>query len=181
MATFHDNAAGLAEAFIHALNAELSAEDIAACAAFVDANPDSDLCPTHDYCDSNQVMFNAFSDYMGREMVVLDVEGHSLSSAAWDLARRLGYSQHWYDTAEFCEWHEGGIEVAELGSAALVCGQHARESGCAGLPGIAYGDGSFVVQDGDGTFTAPLGNTMVNGTLETCELYLWLFNARHNQ
>jgi hypothetical protein len=178
--TYHDNVVELANAFIEQILTELTEEQVSACRVYIDSHPDSSTCPTHDYCDSNQLMLDAFHASIGRRMDVLNDDDHALSSAAWDLARTLRFSQHWIDTAKFCEWSESGVEVDDVGSSALACGQHASESGYSLCEGIAYADGAFVTKDEAGVYVAPIGNHVISGTLETCELFVWLRSSRHN-
>lgn len=178
--TYHDNVVLLANAFIEQILTELTEEQVFACQVYIDSHPDSDTCPTHDYCDSNQLMLDAFHASMGRRMDVLSDDDHALSSAAWDLARTLRFNQQWIDIAKFCQWSESGVEVDDVGASALACGQHASESGHSLCEGIAYADGAFVTKDENGTYVAPIGNNVIAGTLDTCELFLWLHVSRHN-
>lgn len=178
--TFHDNVALLADQFIHQILVELSDEDIDACRTYINCYPNSSTCPTHYYCDANQVMLDAFQKGMGRAMNVCDDADYKLSCAAWELARTLEFRQDWTDAAQFCAWSESGVEVDDVGSPALVCGPHACESGYSICEGIAYADGAFVTKDENGTYVAPIGNNVIAGTLETCELFLWLRASRHN-
>lgn len=46
-------------------------------------------CASHDYCDANVAMNEAFRDIFGRSF---DEEDLSLVNAAWGRARRAGYS-----------------------------------------------------------------------------------------
>lgn len=178
--TYHDNVVLLANAFIEQILTELTEEQVSACRVYIDSHPNSSTCPTHDYCDSNQLMLDAFHASIGRRMDVLNDDDHALSSTAWDLARTLQFRQQWIDTAQFCAWSESGIEVDDIGSSALACGQHAFESGYSRCAGIAYADGAFVAKDDNCGYVAPIGNTVIQGSLDTCELFLWLHVSRHN-
>lgn len=178
--TFHDNVVLLADEFIDRILSEINDEDIDDCRSYIDCHPDSSTCPTHDHCDSNQLMIDAFRQSMGRSMNVCDPADHELSCAAWEMARMLRFRQHWTDTAQFCEWSESGVEVDDVGSPALACGQHALESGYSLCEGIAYSDGCFVTLDDDGVYVAPIGNAVIAGTLNTCERFLWFLEARNN-
>lgn len=180
--TKSDEAVALALEFARLLHEEVNPEDMEACVNYANANPHSEMCATHDYCDSNQVMLDAFKAVMGREMGIFCPEDTKLSCFAWDLARRLGYSPDPYvSNRAFKDWSVAGILVSDLGSPALVCGQHAAECGLNGLEGIAYGDGSFMVKDGFAAYTVLLGNESYNGSHQSMELILWALHARNNQ
>lgn len=180
--TESDEAVALALEFARLLHEQINPEDMEACVNFAKANPTSAVCLTHDYCDSNQVILDAFRNVMGRGMDILHADDSSLVGFAWDLARRLGFSANPYASdVAFKDWVISGISVSDLGSPALVCGQHVSECGLNGYVGIAYGDGSFMVKDGVDAYTVLLGNESYNGSAQSMELILWALHARNNQ
>lgn len=45
------------------------------------------ICHSHDYCDANQVMLDAFLDAFGREVNLQADPDTELINAAWDIAK----------------------------------------------------------------------------------------------
>lgn len=50
------------------------------------------FCATHDYCDPNQAMIDAWEIESGREWSSEDAECYEITEAAWPMARRSGFS-----------------------------------------------------------------------------------------
>ncbi len=55
------------------------------------AEKDPSICHSHDVCDPNQAMINALQQH-GLEFNAQDEEQHKLINAAWDLAKKHGFS-----------------------------------------------------------------------------------------
>lgn len=88
----------LACSFVHGLRVTIGMDNMAEMVGRNLKEPRGEsICHSHDFCDANMVMFEAFTDVMGREPgFVRDDAGQALSEAdlelvnkAWDLARTL--------------------------------------------------------------------------------------------
>ena len=55
------------------------------------AETDPRICHSHDLCDSNQAMIDALGKY-GIEFNGQDDQQHNLINAAWDIAKKEGFS-----------------------------------------------------------------------------------------
>lgn len=53
-------------------------------------------CASHDFCDANMPMSEAFSDIMGREVVTNHQDDMDLWNAAWDITKREGFADPSY-------------------------------------------------------------------------------------
>lgn len=80
----------------------------------------SEVCHTHDFCDSNMAMFDAFKIALGREMVLgegADADRDSeLFNDAWGLAKSEGFAT-WTASAEDLASLERIAQNAEVGVA----------------------------------------------------------------
>lgn len=56
---------------------------------------DGALCATHNYCDANEAMVQAYKAAFGRDIEELDDEATKLINAAWTMARANGFSRPW--------------------------------------------------------------------------------------
>ncbi len=61
-----------------------------------DANSDygRSACATHDYCDANMLMAEAFEGVRGYEFTMSDDDA-ALWGKAWDVAKAVGFSKEW--------------------------------------------------------------------------------------
>lgn len=56
-------------------------------------------CASHEYCDANVVMHEAFTSTLGRECDLGNEEDVDLVNEAWSIAIRHGYSKEWNESA----------------------------------------------------------------------------------
>lgn len=49
------------------------------------------VCHTHDFCDANQVMLDAFAAVFNREPVLDDADDYVLVSKSWTVAKRCDF------------------------------------------------------------------------------------------
>ena len=56
------------------------------------------FCATHDFCDPNQAMINAFVSVFGREPAALNKKDNALINKAWNMAKAAGFKP--YDPAK---------------------------------------------------------------------------------
>jgi len=85
----------LANAFSKVLNEWLSTEDISEINRR-NSTPEYyvfELCATHDFCDPNQAMIDAYKSIFGREPSVQNKKDNELINKAWDLAKKAGFQQ----------------------------------------------------------------------------------------
>lgn len=54
---------------------------------------DQHVCATHDFCDANMVMAEAFKNVFGREVDINDDADTDLWNTAWDLAKAKGFAE----------------------------------------------------------------------------------------
>ena len=54
-----------------------------------------DCCATHDHCDANMLMVEAFETALGREIDLMDGDDVRLWDGAWDLAIANGFNKEW--------------------------------------------------------------------------------------
>ncbi len=103
----------IARAFSADLLASLGADKLREIVAENEANADPAICASHDHCDANMPMADAFRAVMGRD-ILPEIEADSaLWNRAWDIAKRCKF---W--TLEsiasaaaryaFTEWQTGG-------------------------------------------------------------------------
>lgn len=52
---------------------------------------DSSICHSHDYCDPNQAMADAFKKVTGKEVDMQKDKDSALVDAAWDLAKKENF------------------------------------------------------------------------------------------
>lgn len=83
----------IADAFRRAIAEDLGT-DIAAEIDERNATPEyaDGCCATHDFCDANMVMAEAFEAVTGRGPDVSSAEDTNLWNAAWDIARTQGFN-----------------------------------------------------------------------------------------
>ena len=95
-ATTGEEVTKLAEAFRDGIREFLTPDELREVDA-ANRERNDETCATHDFCDANEVMLEAFEVAFGREMRLgEDVEGSDvdldLANAAWMLAKRNGFS-----------------------------------------------------------------------------------------
>lgn len=78
----------LAKSFSNVLNEWLTKEEMA---TVIERNQTPEYqdgsCATHDFCDANQAIIDAFEKEAGRELDTQDEDDMKLIQKAWDLAR----------------------------------------------------------------------------------------------
>ncbi len=52
-------------------------------------------CATHDFCDANMLMSEAFTAVLGRDMDAGSEDDAALWNEAWDLAVEHGFNKEW--------------------------------------------------------------------------------------
>lgn len=78
----------IAQAFSRGLRAFLDEDQMEAINRKNMHNPEyKECCATHDYCDANVVMLNAFESALGTEFDLREQYHVNLVNAAWDLAK----------------------------------------------------------------------------------------------
>ena len=78
----------VAQAFSRGLRAFLDEDQMEAINRKNMHNPEyKECCATHDYCDANVVMLNAFESALGTEFDLREQYHVNLVNAAWDLAK----------------------------------------------------------------------------------------------
>jgi hypothetical protein len=81
----------LARQFSAGLLAEIGADNLA---QVIEINANSDNpseCATHDYCDANQTMIDAFENLFNKPLDILDYDQSFLIDAAWTLAKTMRF------------------------------------------------------------------------------------------
>ena len=82
----------LADAFAAVLRTWLTADEITAIDAANRAeDPARNICHSHDYCDANMAMWEAFEDVVGREPVDGEPDD-TLWVDAWNVAQERGFA-----------------------------------------------------------------------------------------
>lgn len=94
----------IAQKFADLLRAYLSAEAWASlCRANADLEPDDSICCSHDYCDANEFMLEAFETFMDElpfadpdvdclDAIIHEDAMNALWNAAWEEAKRLHFT-----------------------------------------------------------------------------------------
>lgn len=83
----------IAQDFAARLRAELTAEEMAEVnRRNATAEYQNGACATHDFCDANMPMAEAFAAATGREIDLSSDDDARLWSAAWDAARADGFN-----------------------------------------------------------------------------------------
>ncbi len=82
----------IASQFSTNLRAYLTPEQLAAAVAANLAETNSAVCHSHDDCDANAFMADAFSSVMGREIDLQSDADSALWDYAWTLAKNAGFS-----------------------------------------------------------------------------------------
>lgn len=82
----------IAAAFVANLKAALTEQQFAEMQN-LNAVADAGICHSHDYCDANEVMADAFFCVMGRELDTQSDEDRALWSDSWDYAKTHGLGQ----------------------------------------------------------------------------------------
>ena len=81
----------IANAFARRLLVDIGPENLETCRELNTSYGPS--CPTHDFCDANVTMSEAFAEVCGEEMD-LQTDAHvALWNAAWDLCRANNYRE----------------------------------------------------------------------------------------
>lgn len=83
---------GIAGSFVSRLQAQMTAQQFAEMQN-LNAVADSGICHSHDYCDANEVMADAFTNWTGREVDTTNDDDRALWSAAWAYAMTHGLGQ----------------------------------------------------------------------------------------
>lgn len=83
---------GIAASFVSRLQAHLTTQQFAEMQN-LNAVADAGVCHSHDYCDANEVMSDAFCNWTGREMDTQSDEDRALWTAAWAYAMAHGLGQ----------------------------------------------------------------------------------------
>jgi len=103
-----DIAKNIATAFTRILNEWLTPEQIIEVNRKNSTPEYNNCCATHDYCDSNVAMLEAFKEVMGREHAFADEEtleaDTDITNAAWQIAKNKKFKKectHEYVTGEF--------------------------------------------------------------------------------
>ena len=68
-----------------------TAEQLAAIDAENKAHPED--CASHNYCDANEAMLEAFPNVMGREHDAASQSDTDAINTAWDAAKKRGFSK----------------------------------------------------------------------------------------
>lgn len=77
----------LSARFNEIVNREFSVEQLIEVNAKNKTDEYIGCCGTHDYCDANMLMDEAFTEVIGREVDVLSEDDCQLWSDAWDLSK----------------------------------------------------------------------------------------------
>lgn len=77
----------IAQAFVRKLREYLSPEQWAEMAQLNREESNPDICHSHDFCDSNVFIADAFEEVMGREVDLQSEADVDLLNAAWDHAK----------------------------------------------------------------------------------------------
>jgi len=80
----------LAKAFCAALAQVLSSQQLSAIRQRNSDEADLSICHTHDFCDANQVMLDAYARF-GAELDIADSHCMAAVDEAWWKARRAGF------------------------------------------------------------------------------------------
>ena len=81
----------IANAFARRLLADIGPENLETCRKLNASYGPS--CPTHDFCDANVTMAEAFEEVTGVELDLQSDESVSLWNAAWGLCRANNYRE----------------------------------------------------------------------------------------
>jgi hypothetical protein len=111
--------AALAAEFVARLRAELSPAHFAEMQN-LNSTADDGICHSHDYCDANMTMADAFEQVVGREIDLQSDDDRALWSAAWRHALTHGLGQD-------AEVEAAAAEAdATLGAVSVTIGQVVR-------------------------------------------------------
>ncbi len=86
------NADDLAAAFSVGLEEELTADQFDEVLSRNASESDPNICHSHDFCDANEVMAEAFSALDGGELNPTDEKQAALVNEAWSIAKRSGFN-----------------------------------------------------------------------------------------
>jgi len=92
-----DQVTAIAEAFSEVMRQWLSRDEFAEMKRLNETDPDyaNGACASHNYCDANMAMMEAFDHVMGHNMIPTDADGEiseqdtAIWNEAWELARKL--------------------------------------------------------------------------------------------
>lgn len=82
--------------FVRILNEWLTPEQIAEVNKFNAVPENSRFCGTHNFCDPNQAMIDAFTEIYKRECEALNDADNELINAAWDLSKMHKFNPNFY-------------------------------------------------------------------------------------
>ena len=89
-----DDALALSRAFIAVINEWLTPKEIRLVVRRNRINADPLSCATHDFCDANMAMFEAYVKTFGREPELQSDADMALMNRAWDLAKDAQFGVH---------------------------------------------------------------------------------------
>lgn len=78
----------LAKEFSSILRSWLSKEELSKVVKDNEEEKDSSICHSHDHCDPNQAMIDAFTKIKGKDIDFQDDKNMDLMNKAWDLAKK---------------------------------------------------------------------------------------------
>lgn len=96
------------------------------------ANPNKDTCASHDHCDANLLMSEAFEKHVGRKPHPTDIDDVAQWNAAWKLAKERLFSaqqcRYWHNRGTYQSYWEALQKelVPPTGQAASVAGEIVR-------------------------------------------------------
>ena len=82
----------LKSAFIQVIQAWITAEDRTTIDLLNKNETDKNVCHTHDFCDANMAMDEAFQDVFDREFNLNSQDDMNMVNLAWDKAKEQGFS-----------------------------------------------------------------------------------------
>ena len=107
--------------------------------------PNTSTCLSHEYCDSNEVMLNAFESLFKKKLNLIDAQAMTLVNDAWRLAKIsnffikdfiLGYKKPeelrpWTFVERFYPGYGGAGEIAHNDDLAVLIDKEDEEDSCA--------------------------------------------------
>ena len=83
----------LANEFSRLLTDFLSPQELINVLAANELEDDDLICHSHDYCDANEIMAEAFKNVVGREIDLQSDDDRELWCDAWDVAKENRFEQ----------------------------------------------------------------------------------------
>ena len=83
----------LAIEFMHRIRLYLTKEEFKELVARTKANADKRICFSHDYCDANMVMNEAFGQIFGRDIDATKQADLDMCSKAWEITRVKNFTE----------------------------------------------------------------------------------------